>query len=56
MPEGNLAEPKTLGLRIVHILAKRLEARLTVESGRGTTFALTFPREAEAPREPGGLH
>ena len=41
-----------LGLRLVHILARRLAASVQVESREGTCFTLTFPRYADPPREP----
>jgi two-component sensor histidine kinase len=47
-----LDEVQTLGLRIVHALAQRLHATVTVESRDGACFALAFPLEADAPVEP----
>jgi two-component sensor histidine kinase len=43
----------TLGLRIVHILAKRLRAEVRIENRNGATFTVTFPLHAEAPVDPG---
>ncbi|MFB3817226.1 MAG: MEDS domain-containing protein [Candidatus Methylomirabilales bacterium] len=48
----DIEHAKSLGLRIVHILARRLNAAVEIESTEGTTFTLTFPRHADAPREP----
>jgi two-component sensor histidine kinase len=48
----DLEQAKTLGLRIVHILAKRLEAKVQVESAGGTVFTVSFPLHADAPLEP----
>lgn len=48
----DLEQGQTLGLRIVHILARRLNAAVMVESTPGTTFAITFPLHADAPVEP----
>jgi PAS domain S-box-containing protein len=46
IPPGlDLEHATTLGLRIVRILARRLDARVSVRSaaGSGTTFTVTFP-------------
>ncbi len=48
----DLEHAKTLGLRTVHLLSRRLEGRLTIERVDGTLFALTFPLHADAPIEP----
>jgi len=37
----------SLGLRTVHLLARRLEARVTVAGHRGTSFTLSFPAHAD---------
>jgi PAS domain S-box-containing protein len=47
-----LDEVQTLGLRIVHALAQRLHASVTVDSRDGVHFTLAFPMEADAPVEP----
>ncbi len=53
LPPGlDLGQAKSLGLRIVHILARRLHATVEVENHGGTCFTLTFPLEADAPMEP----
>jgi two-component sensor histidine kinase len=38
---------KSLGLRIVHILARRLQASITAESAQGAVFTIRFPRTPE---------
>jgi PAS domain S-box-containing protein len=48
----DLSSTKTLGLRIVRILAQRLGATVSMESHRGTVFTIGFPLHAEAPVEP----
>jgi PAS domain S-box-containing protein len=45
---------RSLGLRIVQILGRRLGARLEVTSAGGAAFTLTFPLEAEPLVEPRG--
>jgi PAS domain S-box-containing protein len=50
--EFNVAGSRTLGLRVVHILSKRLEARIRVESRGGALFSLDFPLRSEPPIEP----
>jgi two-component sensor histidine kinase len=46
LPAGfNLQKNKSLGLRIVDVLAKQLGGTLTVEQGARTMFVLDFPRE-----------
>jgi len=53
LPPGlTLAPAKTLGFRIVQILARRLQASLEVESNGGTAFSLSFPLQADLPLEP----
>ncbi len=53
LPEGfDLTQAKTLGLRIVHILANRLGATVNVENRNGTAFTIAFPMSADAPVEP----
>lgn len=51
-PDLLTAQSRTLGLRIVQILAKRLEATVQVDTSQGSRFTLTFPREAAVPVEP----
>jgi two-component sensor histidine kinase len=48
----DLENAKSLGLRTVNILARRLEARVTVTVNGGTSFTLAFPLHADAPLEP----
>jgi two-component sensor histidine kinase/ActR/RegA family two-component response regulator len=49
------ADPgKSLGLRLVHILARRLEAVVESESGPGTCFTIRFPCQLDPPSEPHG--
>jgi len=48
----DLARVKTLGLRIVRILASRLEAALVVENRNGTHVRITFPLRAAPLVEP----
>jgi PAS domain S-box-containing protein len=50
--EADPLQGGSLGLRIVHILARRLEAAVTTETRHGACFTITFPRWTEAPREP----
>jgi two-component sensor histidine kinase len=38
----DVAQTRTLGLRIVHILAKRLHATVTVENREGACFTIAF--------------
>lgn len=46
LPPGfNPQTAKSLGLRIVYVLAKQLGGTLTYETGERTTFVLDFPRE-----------
>ncbi len=53
LPQGfDLTRAKTLGLRIVHILANRLGASVSVENRKGTAVTITFPLVADAPIEP----
>jgi PAS domain S-box-containing protein len=52
-PEVKLEQAKSVGLRTVYILARRLEASLAVTTNGGTCFTLTFPAEADPPVEPG---
>jgi PAS domain S-box-containing protein len=46
---ANLDVPhaKSLGLRIVHILARRLQASITAENDQGAAFTIAFPRTPE---------
>jgi two-component sensor histidine kinase len=48
----DLERAKSLGLRIVHILARRLHATITVQNHMGTTFVIRFPLQAELPVAP----
>ncbi len=50
LPVGfDFQKSESLGLRIVHVLARQLGGTLTVESGPRTTFVLEFPKtECEA--------
>ncbi|HTU00445.1 MAG TPA: sensor histidine kinase, partial [Candidatus Sulfotelmatobacter sp.] len=48
----DLEHATSLGLRTVHILARRLEAQVTVTGTSGTSFLLTFPLHADPPLEP----
>ncbi len=43
----SVEETRSLGLRIVHILARRLGATVRIETGGGATFTVEFPLEAE---------
>ena len=46
LPEDFTMEgSKTMGLQIVDILVKQIEARLLIEQGKGTTFTILFPIE-----------
>jgi len=46
-PHLRLEQATTLGLRIVHILARRLRAAIRVERDHGTAVTLAFPLAAE---------
>jgi two-component sensor histidine kinase len=48
----DLEHATSLGLRTVHILARRLEAQVAVTGNGGTSFTLTFPLHADPPRDP----
>jgi two-component sensor histidine kinase len=48
----DLEQAKSVGLRTVHILARRLAAQVTVTGNGGTSFTLTFPLHADLPVEP----
>ena len=48
----DLEQVKSVGLRTVRILARRLEAQVTVTGNGGTSFTLTFPLHADPPLEP----
>jgi PAS domain S-box-containing protein len=50
----DISATRSLGLRIVQILGRRLGARLEVTSAGGAAFTLTFPLEAEPLVEPRG--
>jgi len=51
-PDFELEQAKTLGLRTVRLLARRLEADVALHADGGTSFTLTFPVQAEEPVEP----
>ena len=51
-PDLDVEHVKSLGLRTVYLLARRLEGTLEIGQGAGTTFTLTFPRDGETPVEP----
>jgi PAS domain S-box-containing protein len=51
-PDFNPEQTKTLGLRIVHVLAQRLHATVSVDSRDGAAFTLAFPLDGDAPVEP----
>jgi two-component sensor histidine kinase len=42
----------SLGLRLVHILSRRLRATVSVEHDGGTRFTIRFPVRADSPVEP----
>jgi two-component sensor histidine kinase len=46
-PDFDLEHAKSLGLRIVHILARRLQATVDIQSGQGASFTLRFPLKSE---------
>ena len=47
LPSGfSMEGSKTMGLQIVDILVKQIEARLLIEQGKGTSFTIIFPIEA----------
>ena len=47
LPDGfSMDGSKTMGLQIVDILVKQIEARLQIEQGKGTTFTIIFAIEA----------
>jgi len=53
LPENlDLDHAKTLGLRTVFLLSRRLEATVRIDRSAGTAFMLTFPLHAEPPVEP----
>ncbi|MCX6284933.1 MAG: PAS domain S-box protein [Bacteroidetes bacterium] len=46
LPEGfSMGENKTMGLQIVDILVKQIEAQLQIKQVNGTSFTITFPIE-----------
>jgi two-component sensor histidine kinase len=45
-------EAKSLGLRIVHILANRLQATVQIENDHGGVVTIAFPLHGDAPVEP----
>jgi two-component sensor histidine kinase len=51
-PDLDLEHAKSLGLRIVHILAKRLNASVDIKTGNGTALTVTFPLHADVPLDP----
>ena len=48
----SLEHAKSVGLRTVYLLAKRLVATVTVANEKGASITITFPREADEPVEP----
>lgn len=47
LPEGfSMEGSKTMGLQIVDLLVKQIEAQLTIERDKGTSFKIVFPIEA----------
>ncbi|HTU01839.1 MAG TPA: PAS domain S-box protein, partial [Candidatus Sulfotelmatobacter sp.] len=48
----NLEQARSVGLRTVYVLAKRLAAEMSLARNGGTTFTLTFPLHADEPVEP----
>ncbi len=47
LPQGfSMEGNKTMGLQIVEILVKQIEARLHIEQTNGTSFTISFPIEA----------
>lgn len=47
LPDGfSMEGSKTMGLQIVDILVKQIEARLLIEQQKGTSFTVIFPIEA----------
>jgi PAS domain S-box-containing protein len=48
----DVKQAKTLGLRIVHVLTRRLEATLKVQGDAGARFTITFPLHADPPVGP----
>jgi two-component sensor histidine kinase len=54
LPPGfSIERAASLGLRIVHVLAQRLHAKVHMESAGGAAFSLRFPLQADATVEPG---
>ncbi|MFB3816560.1 MAG: PAS domain-containing protein [Candidatus Methylomirabilales bacterium] len=55
LPSGMALEDCTsLGLRLVRSLAQRLGAELVAGNCQGALFTITFPLQADPPREPAG--
>ena len=50
--ELNLENAKSVGLRTVYILSKRLAATISVANQNGACFTISFPLKAEEPVEP----
>jgi len=47
LPDGfSMEGSKTMGLQIVDILVKQIEAHLQIEQGNGTSFTINFPAES----------
>jgi two-component sensor histidine kinase len=46
-PDGDLEQPRSLGLTIVQMLVHQLNARLEVEQDGGTTVTVRFPAMPE---------
>ncbi|MFB3818591.1 MAG: PAS domain S-box protein [Candidatus Methylomirabilales bacterium] len=51
-PGLDLEHAKSLGLRTIYILSRRLEADVKIENDGGMSFTLAFPMHAEPPVEP----
>jgi two-component sensor histidine kinase len=54
-PDFELGQVRSLGLRIVNLLARRLNASVKVESANGAMFTLTVPLRRDTPAEPGNV-
>lgn len=44
----NVANTKSLGLQIVHILARQLNGKVSVETGHGTRFRISLPESEQS--------
>jgi len=47
LPDGPAGRPGSLGMSLVEALCEQLDGELTVESGAGARFTLTFPLDEE---------